>query len=308
MSNNLKVSYAYVLDNREVMGDKFPGVTIDDGSGTIHLGGEVYSTGNQLKQGIFTITDNFQINKGKHTITIGTHNEFYSIYNLFMRRAYGYYDFDDIPNFQAGTPGQYRIGYSLVDDIRGDGSAAAADFNAMQLGFYVQDEIRVSENLKVTAGLRLDIPIYSDQPLGIDGFNDTTIVKLETEHDLQGAQSGQMPFTQLLISPRVGFNWDVTGEKTTQLRGGIGIFTSRVPFVWPAGSYTNNGRMVGDYRDYGDTPFNPDWQTQYVPPKDGSVPSGSQIDLYAKDFKLPQMLRFDLSLDQKLPGGVIAYP
>lgn len=306
ISNNLKLSYAYVHDNRSVMGDEFPGIIIDDGSGTIHLGGEVYSTGNELTQKIFTITDNFQINKGKHTITIGTHNEFYNIYNLFMRRAYGYYEFDDIAGFEAGTPAMYRIGYSLVDDIKGDGSAAAADFNAMQLGFYVQDEFRVSDQFKVTAGLRVDIPIYSDQPLGIDGFNDTTVVKLEGEHDLQGAESGAMPFTQILFSPRIGFNWDVTGEKTTQIRGGIGIFTSRVPFVWPAGSYTNNGRMVGDYRDYGTTQFNPNWQTQYVPPKDGSVPSGSQIDLYAQNFKLPQMLKVDLSIDQKLPGGVIA--
>ncbi len=309
-SNNLKISYAYVHDNREVMGDRFPGVTIDDGDGTIHLGGEIYSSGNELSQKIFTITDNFQMNMGKHTLTIGTHNEFYNIYNLFMRRAYGYYDFDDVPNFQAGTPGEYRIGYSLVDDIRGDGSAAAADFNAMQLGFYVQDEIRFSDQFKLTAGLRVDIPIYSTQPLGIDGFNETTIPILETEHDLQGAQSGSMPFTQILFSPRLGFNWDVTGEKTTQIRGGIGIFTSRVPFVWPAGSYTNNGRMVGDYRDRTDAPdnqtFEPRWNQQYVPPKDGSVPSGSQIDLYAQNFKLPQMLKVDLSVDQKLPGGVIA--
>ncbi|MDX2429341.1 MAG: hypothetical protein QNK35_00315, partial [Bacteroides sp.] len=270
--------------------------------------GEVYSSGNELTQKIFTITDNFQINKGKNTITIGTHNEFYNIYNLFMRRAFGYYAFDDISNFQAGTPNEYRIGYSLVDDVRGDGSAAAAAFNAMQLGFYVQDEIRVSDRFKVTAGLRLDIPIYSDQPLEVPGFNETTIPTLETEHDLAGAESGKMPFTQFLLSPRVGFNWDVTGEKTTQIRGGIGIFTSRVPFVWPAGSYTNNGLMVGDYRDRSgaDTqPFNPDWQTQYVPPKDGTVPSGSQIDLYAQNFKLPQMLKVDLSVDQKLPGGVV---
>ncbi len=306
MSNNLKVSYAYVHDNREVMGDKFPGVVIEDGLGEIYLGGEVYSTGNELTQKILTLTDNFQINRGKHTLTVGTHNEFYDIYNLFMRRAYGYYEFDDVAAFEAGAPAYYRIGYSLVDDVRGDGSEAAAIFNAMQLGFYVQDEIRVSDQLKVTAGLRLDIPVYSDQPLGIDGFNDTTIVKLESHYDLQGARSGQMPFTQLLISPRIGFNWDVTGEKRTQVRGGAGIFTSRVPFVWPAGSYTNNGRMVGDFKDYGTIPFEPEWDRQYVPPKDGTVPSGSQIDLYAKDFKLPQMLRFDLSLDQKLPGDVVA--
>ncbi|MEZ5196225.1 MAG: TonB-dependent receptor [Bacteroidales bacterium] len=122
-SNNLKLGFTSVNDDRNVMGDKFPGVTIKDGSGTIHLGGEVYSTGNQLKQNIFTLEDNFQIYKGNHVITVGTHNEFYDIYNMFMRRAYGDYTFDSLSGvLQGDLASDYRIGYSLVDDIRGDGS------------------------------------------------------------------------------------------------------------------------------------------------------------------------------------------
>ena len=304
-SNNLKLGFTSVNDDRNVMGDKFPGVTIKDGSGTIHLGGEIYSTGNQLKQNIFTLTDNFQIYKGQHVITVGTHNEFYDIYNLFMRRAYGDYTFDSVSGVMQGDlASDYRIGYSLVDDIRGDGSKAAADFNAMQIGFYIQDEYQVNSNFKLTGGIRLDIPVFMDDPLERPGFNDTTIAKLEQYYDLKGARSGKMPKSQFLWSPRVGFNWDIKGDASFQLRGGTGIFTSRVPFVWPAGSYTNNGMMIGDYRDRNGVVFNPDWQTQTV--GGPNAPSGSQIDLYTEDFKFPQVWRTNLAADKKLPGGLLA--
>lgn len=302
-SNNLKIGYTHVLDDRAPMGTNFPGLTIDDGSGRIHAGSEVYSTGNQLKQSILTITDNVQLYSGKNTWTFGTHNEFYSIYNMFMRKAFGEYSFDSVEDFMNENASYYNIGYSLIDDIRGDGSAAAADFNAMQLGLYIQDEIQVNKNLKVTAGLRADIFYLNDDPLAVPDFNSTTIPKLEEYYDMKGAQAGKMPSGNIMWSPRVGFNWDVNGNKTTQLRGGIGIFTSRIPFVWPAGSYTNNGMVIGSYTKYNDITFNPDWKTQEKGGTD--VPSGSQIDLYGKDFKYPQMLRGNIAVDQKLPGGII---
>ncbi len=308
LTNNLKIGYTYVNDDRNVMGDKFPGITIYDGAGTIYMGGEVYSSGNKLTQSIFTITDNLQLSKGKHFFTFGTHNEFYGIYNLFMRRAYGEYRFSNVADFMAGDPSRYRIGYSQVDDIYGDGSAAAAEFNFMQLGFYAQDEFQANENLKITAGIRVDIPIFRDDPMAINQF-DTTAAKLDDYYDLKGATSGKMPFTQVLVSPRVGFNWNVNGESQTQVRGGVGLFTSRLPLVWPAGSYTNNGMMVGDYTDYSPDAgsFNPVWNQQYVPAKTPGMPApGSQIDLWAENFKMPQVLRANLAVDQKLPGGVVA--
>lgn len=306
-SNNFKVGYTNVHDNRDPMGGNFPKIYIKDGAGKIHLGSEVYSTGNELKQSVLTITDNLQFFSGKHTFTFGTHNEFYSIYNLFMRRAFGEYSFNSLGDFLNDNPYEYRLGYSLVDDVRGDGSAAAADFSASQLGLYIQDEFQVSDNFKLTAGLRADMFLFNDDPLAIKGFNSTTVPALEEHYKLKGAKAGKMPSGNIMWSPRLGFNWDVKGDKTTQLRGGLGIFTSRIPLVWLAGSYTNNGMMVGDYKKqtkYGDNiTFNPDWKTQE---KGGAnAPKGSQIDIYTKDFKYPQVLRGNLALDQKLPGGII---
>ncbi len=308
LSNNLKIGYTYVHDDRDVMGKAFPGITINDGAGTIHAGGEIYSSGNELTQNILTVTDNLQVFKGKHTFTFGTHNEFYTIYNLFMRRAYGDYSFSSSALYLRDSAYYYRIGYSLVDNIRGDGSKAAADFNAMQLGAYVQDEYQATENLKFTLGVRLDVPVFQDQPRAIPGFNDTTLAKLSDHYDLEGARAGHMPSAQFMFSPRFGFNWDVYGDEKTQIRGGAGIFTSRVPFVWPAGSYTNNGMTIGEYtlQDRDRNPivkFIPDVNEQ--PTGDTGIPTLSQIDLYANNFKFPQMLRTDLGVDQVLPYGIV---
>ena len=307
-SNSLKIGYTSVHDDRDPLGGNFPTIAIRDGAGTINAGSEAYSTGNELKQKILTITDNFQIYEGAHTITLGTHNEFYDIYNLFMRTAYGNYTFSSVEDFFSENPSEYRLGFSLVDNIRGDGSAAAADFTFYQLGFYAQDEWQINNNFKLTAGIRVDIPIFNDDPLAVEGFNQTTIPTLEQYYDLKGARAGKMPSNQVMWSPRIGFNWDVNGRGETQLRGGVGIFTSRVPFVWPAGSYTNNGMMQGDYRlqtKYGDDiTFVPDWQKQ-PKPEGATAPKGSQIDIYAKDFKFPQVLRANIGVDQKLPYGIV---
>jgi len=318
-SNDLIIGFTNVFDDRDPMGTDFPRLIIGDGDGEIRLGSEVFSTANQLKQKIFTLTDNFSLYKGKHTITIGTHNEFYNIYNLFIRRNFGEYEFASVNDFINGAPPiNYESGYSLVDDKVGDGSEAAASFNALQLGFYVQDRFAISNNFKLTYGLRLDVPFFLDEPIADDNFNTNTILAIRDAYDgeteildaLDGAETGQLPQATLMLSPRVGFNYDVKGDKTTIIRGGVGVFTSRVPFVWPGGSFTNNGSTVGgtSYNSFDSTfVFNPDINTQPQATDfgaDDAVPSG-QIDFFSKDFKYPQVLRGNIGIDQKLPGGFI---
>ncbi len=309
-SNDLILGLTFVRDDRDPMSSNFPYVRIKDGTKNIYFGSEEFSTANYLGQDIITLTDNFEIYKGKHTFTIGTHNEFYSMYNLFIRQNFGSYQFDNLDAFLNGAPAyQYDRTFSLMDDVTGDGSAAAADFNAMQIGVYGQWEYEWSDKFNTTLGVRLDVPMFLDQsPENVD-FNENMIPLIEAAgHDLEGAKTGQMPSPKLMVSPRFGFNWDVTGEKTTQVRGGIGIFTSRIPFVWPGGSYTNNGVTTGGMRVLLDTAniddrlyFNPEWDNQ---PTVDAVPSG-QVDLFSKEFKFPQVLRGSLAVDQKLPWGIV---
>jgi YD repeat-containing protein len=306
MSNHLTIGATFVNDDRDPSGQSFPFVGISDGSGFIAFGSEEFSTANQLKQNIITITDNLQLYKGKHTITIGTHNEFYKSYNLFIRQAFGSYRFNSLSDFMNDLPAPtYNVSYSLVDNVVGDGSKGAAEFSGMQLGLYGQDEIQASEKLKLTVGLRLDVPIFGDNTLNNADFNNTTVPLLEAAgYDLKGAKTGEFIGSSFLVAPRIGFNYDLTGTKKTQLRGGVGIFNSRIPLVWPGGAYNNNGLSVGgDFKT--NVAFVPQWdgQPRNVAPGAGS-PSG-QIDLFSADFKLPQVLKFNLGIDQKLPGGIV---
>ncbi len=301
MSNNLIVGYSAVRDDRDPTGSDFPYVFINDGSGGIAFGSERFSTANLLNQDILTITNNLQLYKGKHTFTFGTHNEFYAVDNLFIARNFGDYEFDDLQTFlDDGEASDYERNFSLVDNLSGDESAAVASFTAGQLGLYAQDKIQVTDNFQLTAGLRLDLPFYSDTP-GNEQFNTETIALIEAEgYDLRGAEVGEFIQPQLQISPRIGFNWDINGDNSTQLRGGAGIFTSRAPLVWVGGAFNNYGLNVGTEFNSGIT-FDPNPQNQ--PPGNIDLsnvqPSGS-IDLFAEDFKLPQFLKLNLALDHKL--------
>ncbi|WP_435253849.1 TonB-dependent receptor [Tenacibaculum sp. A30] len=303
-SNNLVVGYTSVRDDRDPFGNPFPYVRIDDGDGTIRLGSEQYSTANLLEQDILTITNNFEIFSGRHKFTIGTHNEFASAKNLFFANNFGYYEYDSVADFIAGgAPSNYQRGYSLLAPGVGDSSSGASEFATSQLGFYIQDEVDITDNFKFSAGLRLDIPLWEDG-VANDDFNTRTAALLGGR--LQGARVGKKVNTKLYFSPRLGFNWNVKGESKTQIRGGFGIFVSRLPLVWPGGTYNNNGITGGYYfTNNGVASFNPDVNSQPVDAVPGSGQVGGNIDLFAPSFELPQVVKYNLAVDQKLPGGFI---
>ncbi len=304
-SNNLILGYTSVLDDRDPIGGDFPYVIIFDGNGQIELGSEQFSTANQLDQKFFTLTNNFTLYKGKHTWTFGTHNEFINFSNLFIRQNFGVYEYGSVDQFINGeNADEFFRSFSLVDNLTGDGSQAAAEFNALQLGFYAQDKIQLSDEFTLTAGLRLDIPVITTDPDEDTFFNSTALPAIEQFYDVQGARSGQLPKAQFLLSPRVGFKYSPSNsDGRLSVRGGVGVFTSRVPFVWPGGSFTNNGLTIGNVFTT-DHPFNPDIQTQITNP-DFTVPSG-QVDLFVEDFKYPQVLRASLGIDNNFENGWFA--
>jgi outer membrane receptor for ferrienterochelin and colicin len=318
-ANSFILGYTGVRDDRDPLGDPFPSVAIGDGLNPfagqgIQFGAERFSTANLLNTDVLTITNNFQIFSGRHNITIGTHNEFTSVKNLFFASNYGYYIFNSIDEFINGdSPFVYEHGYSVADSNRavGDASSGAAEFDYYQLGFYVQDEVNVSDNFRLSAGLRFDIPIWEDGRANED-FNTRAVQVLEAAgKDLQGARVGKGVSTTIHVSPRIGFNWDVNGDRTTQIRGGLGVFTSRLPLVWPGGTYNNNGGVTGAFSDetnFSDPIFfNPDVNSQLQHLDFESGDRGGNVDLFASDFMLPQILKYNIAVDQKLPfWGLIA--
>jgi len=319
-ANNFILGYTRVRDDRDPAGVPFPTVDIQDGGGTISFGAEPFSTANLLDQDVFTITNNFDVYAGRHTFTFGTNLEFAKVKNLFFAFNYGDYTFEDqfddngillssgLNQFLTiQNSDVYQHGYSLVGDgTVGDQSDGASEFDTFQLGLYVQDDIQVSDNLKAIIGFRVDIPYWSDGPVNED-FNTRTVGLLEAAgKNVQGARVGQGINPTAMIAPRVGFNWDVDGNNTTQIRGGLGVFTSRLPLVWPGGTYNNNG-VTGGFMFEFDQPFEPDVNNQFKDPLPGTGGVGGNVDLISKDFKLPQVVKYNIAIDQKLPlWGLIA--
>jgi len=319
-SNKLILGYTTVKDDRGFAGNPFPQVDIENGTTDFRFGSEPFSTANILEQDVFTFTNNFNLYQGKHTITIGTHNEFYDFRNLFIAQNFGDYTYSSLDDFlNQEAPLFYGRSFSLVDGVTGDASNSAAVFSASQFGFYVQDEFQVNDNLKITGGLRIDVPIINDDPAFDAGTIDQTISDIEQVWDLNGASPGQVPDAQIYWAPRVGFNWDVKGDADLQIRGGLGVFTGRVPFVWAGGPFNNNGTNVGRLESEpggGDgllpdgspiplrTGDNPLTAADFGVDPNDQIPNG-RLEIFEADFKYPQVFRSSLAADKRLAGGYI---
>ena len=331
-ANRLLLGLNIVKDDRGFAGDPFPFVTIEDGNGDIVLGSEPFSTGNILEQTVFSITNNLNWFRGEHTLTLGANFEYFDIMNLFIRQNFGDYDYDSVDDFlqsvcASGTgassycqalgpvtpaqPRSFQRGFSLVDDEIGDASGANAAFNAYQVGVYVQDEFQASDRLRLTAGIRLDVPKITTKPRFSDDVA-TTIAQIEAAgHDLEGAQPGETPKAQPYIAPRVGFTYDLTGDQSLRMRGGLGIFTGRVPFVYPGAMYTNNGVTTGfvsrtTLPGGAPVPFVADPQNGLTAEDFGldPIPNG-ELDMFTEDFKYPRVFRTSLGFDAQLPYGFV---
>ncbi len=303
-NNKLLLTLTDVTDDRGPIGGAFPRVFIRDGSGNgIVFGTEEFSTGNYLKQSNIALFDVFKFSRDNHTFSIGTDNEISKSTNVFIRQNYGSYEFPDLATFLSGGDATvYNRSYSLLDPGKtGDESLnAAAKFNTLRLGFFIGDEIKVNQNFTLTFGIRADNTKFLTTPRTDNFFNDSALSKLSAYYDMKGARSGQISDPKWSINPRIGFVYKIPDERVT-FRGGIGMFTGRIPLVWPGGVYNNNGISIAGIRT-SDVAFRPDAFSQYTASDFGisvPVPSG-QVDLIAKDFKMNKIWRTSLGVDKML--------
>nr|MBC7612123.1 TonB-dependent receptor [Pseudopedobacter sp.] len=307
LSNNLLLIYSDVIDDRNGLGSNFPRVQIRDGSQSVNFGTEAFSTGNKLTQNTFNLINETKLYQGKHTISFIEDLEFAKYYNLFIRQNFGQYTFANLNDFlTTGNAQTYTRSYSLIDNITGDGSAAAADFKTYRIGAAIQDKFEISNRLTVIGALRADYIGYPTKSFKDDFFNNTAAAIIQKTYDLEGARSGALSDSYVSLSPRLSFNYAVNDERTTQIRGGLGLFQGRLPAVWPGGIYTNSGVIIGGTGNVSNVKFRGDIYNQYRAEDFGSpagVPSG-ELDLVAKKFRLPKVAKFNLALDQKLPYGI----
>lgn len=303
--NEARVVYTRIRDSRDVPSQRFPSVTIsipyDDPSqspgnfGAINAGVERFSQANALDQDLIEVTNNFTYISGAHEFTLGTSNQIFTFDNLFVQDAFGTYTFWDIDDLAAGDPVSYQHSYLLP------GGSPTANFTGMQFGFYAQDKWSVTEDLKLTYGLRVDIPVLPDDPTHNPIVPDA----------FPGFSTDRVASGKILWAPRVAFNWDASqGARTTQVRGGIGIFSGTPPFVWISNQYSNTGVDYGRVDEFNpgriNGLFSPDPDNQPTPADSPELDpiETSEINLLADDFKYPQSLKLNLAVDQELPYGV----
>lgn len=312
-SNVLRVTYTTVRDQRVTA--NAPNLFISNFDTTVkaqisfNLGSEYSSAANSLNQNILAITDNFTLYKGSHTLTFGTSNEFFKSQNVFLQGFYGAYtynagssSYNNIANWMNNTGmTQYQVGYSTS----GRGDKAVAELKAAQLSAYGQDVWAINSRFKLTYGLRVDLPYITNKPVANPLFNSDFVAK--------GVKTDQMPKQTLMFSPRVGFNYDVEGNGTTQLRGGVGLFTGRIPFVWISNQMSNTGiatknvsytaaQIITNSIKYTFDPKDPQYGA-FIPA--ASANAATVINVIDKNFKFPQVLRANLAADKKLGKGFV---
>jgi hypothetical protein len=323
--NELRLGYTTVRDSRDIPANRFPRIEVDlpsgscAGSGTCRVlaGSENSSVANALDQNSFEITNDLSLSRGIHSITVGTHNEFFDFSNLFVQNLYGLYRFSSIQALQAGTPTQYS-GAFFNEDV--EGAAERAEFSVQALSFYAQDRISLSSRFTLTPGFRFDLTRFPDNP----GRNQRFEAAFDSAYDVADLgdftrRTDQIPESTLTFNPRIGFNWDVTGDQTTQIRGGLGLFAGRTPYVWISNAYGNTGLDYTRFQCFGTAANSTSRPPAFVADPNNQPRAcvnsagvsqpvsalSNEINTVDPDFKMPQVLRYSLAIDHQLPFGLV---
>ncbi len=307
-ANRFFASYNRFRDFRDPFSVDFPTIEIGEAGVTYTtVGHEPFSIHNILDQDVLQLTNNFTLFQGRHALTFGANYESFSFFNSFNIFRHGVFflpyflsigsTFQTLNEFFTATaPGAGQ------KDFLGMITPATAfykgeNIDVAQLSLYAQDELLASERFSLTLGVRVDFPMYNTDP--VDNPFSTGLTALDENDNNETVDQATLAGTKALFSPRLGFNWNAAGERRTQVRGGTGIFTGRVPFVWIGNVISNPGANPNLY-----SPFNPAGDT--IPTSDDAVLQQS-FDLNAMDpdFKWPQVWTTDLAVDQQLPWDML---
>ena len=328
-SNKLLAAYTSSKEPRASDSEIFPFIDIMTGDPSKGLpqmsaGYELFSYKNNVDNNTLIVTDNVTYQLNKHNFTFGLSFESQTFGNSYLRQGSGYYRFKDIGSFENyvngvgdGKPWNANydpINFAYTYPINGN-TEPVAKLSFGQFAGYFQDEYSATANLKITAGLRIDVPMY------FSGAVDNPALKDVTFRDGEKVDLSTWPTTKLMWSPRLGFSWDVFGDNNLKVRGGTGIFTGRIPFVWFTNQPSNSGMLqyqlvinqsggqaskdqlarLPFMANAGDLLKDPALADIF--PQANAV--GGRIAAISKDFKLPQVWRTSLAFDIKLPANML---
>ena len=326
ISNKLLFTYSKIQDTRTTPSDTlFPFVDIWDGSASggnyISFGTELFSYLNDVINDNFSITNNLTYTTGKNNFTAGIAYEVQKFGNSYTRMGTGYYRYASVADFlKTGTSAEVApIMFGLTYPYADQDTYSRVNFGLASA--YLQDRITLTNNFNVTIGLRAELPTYLNDLTANPSIDALTL--LDKNGNPRNYTSGEWPKSKVMLSPRLGFNYDVLGDRSLTLRGGTGVFTGRVPFVWLTNMPTNAGVLQntvepGSYAQVapwiGNIRFQPQDIYYYV----NNVPAGAEnvfinspkagapstFALVDQDFKMPSVWRSSFGADYKVPNSV----
>jgi hypothetical protein len=268
----------------------FPLIQVSVGSGTLIAGPNSVCPTTNMRQHVLEITENLTIGAGAHLVTLGTHGELFHFRDPLVQVSAGRWLFSNLDSLAAGLASHYDRGLGSADSTRPSG----ADFGVFGLGLYAQDRWTLTPRLTLTAGLRFDVPFLLDATR-------TNAALLASSLRIH---TGRLPSGNALWSPRLGVNYDVHGDGSTFLRGGIGLFSGPPPYRWLGNAYRESGDETVVFCNRPAVPqFDPINQPATCAPTGGTSP---RISFFDPDFKLPQNLKLALGVDRQLPGHLVA--
>lgn len=342
VSNELTFGFTANRDFRALKGGNFPLVDIQDGSnpltatptsGTstvpssqtsqslnyISFGNDPFTPNNLLNTNTWQFSDNLTIYAGKHTLSAGISYESFTFTNGFTPLINGIYTFNSLSDFYTAANGylsnpnatyspvfmrNYRANFSNLPG----GGPWLVTTKARQIAAYVQDETNLESNFNLTYGIRFEVPYFVGSGFTnteVDGFN-----FIDNKGNTVKLSTSQLPSAKFMISPRIGFNYDIKGDKSTQIRGGVGLFTGRPSFVFISNQVGNNGVLNGgvNLNNTAAYPFNPNTPASYpsFAPSPGVPASSYNIATTENSFRFPQVLRANLAVDQKIYKDIVA--
>ncbi len=309
ISNKFLASYTYIQDTRTSPSSLFPFVDIwEGGDQYMSFGYELFSYNNNVVNKTLSITDNVTINLNKHILTAGASFDRLFFLNSYIREGTSYYRYNSVDDFINGAD---PTGFGVTYGYNGN-DAPGADATFGLGAIYGQDEWQVMSGLKITYGVRFERPFYLNKLQNNPAISDLTFA------DGKKMDVGTWPESKIIVSPRLGFNWDLKGDRSLQIRGGSGVFTGLLPFVWFTNQPTNSGVIQVPEIGWGPgnpnlvgLAFDPDYKAfiasrpDLFPQSSGSLPNGSSLAQVAKNFKFPQIWRSNLAFDVELPWNMI---